>query len=94
MRDFLTKFHLKNIRKHQQQHQELSSIVVSALQTCAANLSCTECYPPSAYNDLGRFGQFWTWYSTTYQATSFSKITQNCFLSLASAGRTAARAAV
>ena len=53
MRDFLTEFHLENIQKHQQQHQELSSIAVSALQTCAADLSCTECYPPSAYNDLG-----------------------------------------
>ena len=64
------------------------------MQTLAADLSCTECYPPSDYNPLGRFGLFWTWYSETYQATSFSKITQNNFLSLATARHIVAQAAV
>ena len=65
------------------------------MQTFAIDLSCTQCYPPTpVYLDPHRhFADFWTWYSETYQATSYNKITQANFLKLPTVGRSAARVA-
>jgi len=40
MGDFLTQFHLENIRKHQQIHRENPSLATTILQTLAIDLSC------------------------------------------------------
>ena len=95
MGDFLTQFHLEHIRKHQEVYSKNSSLATTVLQTLAIDLSCTQCYPPTPVhlNPRGRFADFWTWYSETYQATSYNKITQANFLKLPTVGRSAARVA-
>jgi len=95
MGDFLTQFYLEHIRKHQQAHSKNSSLAATVLQTLAIDLSCIQCYPPTPIhlNPRGRFADFWAWYSETYQATSYNKLTQANFLKLPTIGRSAARVA-
>ena len=58
MGDFLTRFHLENIRKHQQIHSENPSLATTVLQTLAIDLSCSQCYllPLILTDDLLNFG--------------------------------------
>ena len=71
--------HNENIQSHQQAHLTGSHLAVDVLQAQHPDLSCLQCYFPRHTSPRSPFGQFWTWYRTTYSAQHHSSQTQDNF---------------
>jgi len=92
MGDPLTRLYNNAIDRHQQAHNN-NSLAIQVLQYSAPDLSCQLCFPPRNYTFPTNFNNFWVWYSSTYNATSYSERTQHNFARFRTVGRHLARSA-
>ena len=91
----VTEIFNEHIDSHQQAHIHSAHLAVFVLQATNPDLSCTFCYHPRRSSPRSNFSLFWTWYSNTYHATSFSGKTQDIFTALTTTNnRTLGRIAV
>ena len=91
----VTEIFNEHIDSHQQAHIYSAHLAVFVLQATNPDLSCTFCYHPRRSSPRSNFSLFWTWYSNTYHATSFSGKTQDVFTALTTTNnRTLGRIAI
>ena len=71
--------HNENIQSYQNTHLTEDHLAINILQATNPDLPCLQCYWPRCTSPRSQFGQFWTWYRTTYSAQHYSSQTQDNF---------------